>query len=64
MYFAIRRVISIERQSIRRLFFGVVAELAEHQVVYSRGAGSALLPERDTFLWVSHKSCIELLINS
>ena len=52
MYFAIRRVVPIEWRSTRQLFFGVVAELAEHQVISSRGARSALLPEGDAFLWV------------
>jgi hypothetical protein len=47
-----RRVISIGRWRARRHFFGVVAELAEHQVVSSRGARSALLPDGDAFLWV------------
>ena len=64
MYFAIRRVVPIEWRSTRQLFFGVVAELAEHRVVSSRGARSALLPEGDAFLGCSPKSCIELLINS
>ena len=52
MHFAIRRVISTEWRSTRQIFFGIVAELAEHQVVSSRGARSALLPKGDAFLWV------------
>jgi hypothetical protein len=64
MYFAIRKVVPIEWRSTRRLFFGEVAELAEHQVVSLRGARSALLLEGDAFLGCSPKSCIELLISS